>query len=182
MTVSFAFTSCKEPVTPEPPDPPLPPDTSEVVIPKTEWEKADSAYTRYDYTVPSHTALKIAITACASDPSEANLETLRLRISELKPKTEPYCMVANINGDPKTRMAFNWFTNDSVFEGEVQIIPVENATVEDFEGIAGGQRRLDDVVPVKQLDLGGSRNGHDVLIRPDRQNRGRRGAAGPAAV
>ena len=137
LTVSLAFTSCKEPVTPEPPDPPLPPDTSEVVIPKTEWEKADSAYTRYDYTVPSHTALKIAITACASDPSEANLETLRLRISELKPKTEPYCMVANINGDPKTRMAFNWFTNDSVFEGEVQIIPVENATVEDFEGNNG---------------------------------------------
>ena len=139
MTVSFAFTSCKEPVTPEPPDPPLPPDTSEVVIPKTEWEKADSAYTRYDYTVPSHTALKIAITACASDPSEANLETLRLRISELKPKTEPYCMVANINGDPKTRMAFNWFTNDSVFEGEVQIIPVENATVEPVPVRAGDQ-------------------------------------------
>ena len=139
LTLSCALflAACKEPVNPEPPDPVIPPDTSEVVVPKTEWEKADSAYTERDYTIPSHTALKIAITACANDSSEANLELLRQRIKELVPKTEPYCMVATINGDPHTRMAFNWFTNDSVFDGEVQLVQIENATVEDFEGNNG---------------------------------------------
>ena len=39
----------------------------------------------------------------------------------LRPKEDPYCMVATINGDPRTRMAFNWFTNEGVNNGVVEI-------------------------------------------------------------
>ena len=73
-------------------------------------------YRSEDYTVPSFIAWLVDNT------------------SPLMPKYEPYCMVANINGDPTTRMAFNWFTNEGVKEGEVQIIPKANATASDFAG------------------------------------------------
>ena len=46
-------------------------------------------------------------------------------------------MVANINGDPMTRMAFCWFTNEGVTDGEVQLLPVADATASDFEAGAG---------------------------------------------
>ena len=39
----------------------------------------------------------------------------------LQPKETPYCVVATINGDPKTRMGFCWFTNEGVKDGVVQI-------------------------------------------------------------
>jgi hypothetical protein len=135
MMACVAMTACKKDVvTPEEPEQPQ--DSTEVYVPKTEWEKADSAYTVADYTVPSHTALKIAIQACATDASEENLKIMRQRITELVPKTEPYCMVATINGDPHSQMGFCWFTNDGVTEGEVQLVAREEATAADFE--AGG--------------------------------------------
>ena len=132
----LALTACEPRVVP-PDEPENPTDTTDTYIPKTEWEKADSAYTMADYTVPSHTALKIAIQACANDPSEANLAAMRQKITELVPKEEPYCMVATFNGDPKTRMGFCWFTNDGITEGEVQIIANAEATAADFEAKSG---------------------------------------------
>jgi len=135
LVTAVALVACKpDPaVEPEPQPQPQPqPDTT--YVPKTEWEKADSAYTVADYTVPSHTALKIAIQSCANNPSEENLEIMRQRIQELVPKTEPYCMIATFNGDPKTNMGFCWFTNEGVTEGEVQIVAIEDATEADFEG------------------------------------------------
>ena len=39
----------------------------------------------------------------------------------LQPKETPYCVAATINGDPKTRMGFCWFTNEGVKDGVVQI-------------------------------------------------------------
>ena len=128
------FAACKPDPVVEPDDPkPEPKDSTEQIVPKTEWEMADSLYTVADYTVPSHTMLKIAIQACTKDSSEANKEALRQAIKNLVPKTEPYCMIANINGDPKTRMGFAWFTNDGVTDGEVQIVAVEDAKEADFE-------------------------------------------------
>lgn len=128
------FAACKPDPVVEPDDPkPEPKDSTEQYVPKTEWEMADSLYTVADYTVPSHTMLKIAIQACTKDSSEANKEALRQAIKNLVPKTEPYCMIANINGDPKTRMGFAWFTNDGVTDGEVQIVAVEDAKEADFE-------------------------------------------------
>lgn len=128
------FAACKPDPIVEPDDPkPEPKDSTEQIVPKTEWEMADSLYTVADYTVPSHTMLKIAIQACTKDSSEANKQALRQAIKNLVPKTEPYCMIANINGDPKTRMGFAWFTNDGVTDGEVQIVAVEDAKEADFE-------------------------------------------------
>ena len=133
----FMFAACEKPEGPVTPPDPQPEDTTVIDGPtKTEWEIADSLYTVTDYTVPSHTALKMAIVACAADSSQANLETLRQRIAELVPYTEPYNMVATFNGDPKTHMGFCWFTNEGVTEGEVQIVAMEDAKEEDFANAA----------------------------------------------
>ena len=63
----------------------------------------DKIYKSADYTVPSF------------------VEFLQDNTAPLVSKYEPYCVVATINGDPKTRMAFNWFTNEGVKDGEVEI-------------------------------------------------------------
>lgn len=68
-----------------------------------ELKKGNKTYKSEDYTVPSFIAFLL------DDKSP------------LVGKEEPYCVVANINGDPKTRMAFNWFTNEGVNEGVVEI-------------------------------------------------------------
>ncbi len=73
-------------------------------------------YHSEDYSVPSFIAFL--------------LDETRLPV----PKEEPYCLVANINGDPRTRMAFNWFTNEGVGEGQVQIVAKANAKPSDFTG------------------------------------------------
>ena len=131
MICIVGFVAC-EPKNPVDPGETTPQD-SVPAGPKTEWEKADSAYTVEDYTVPSHTVLKIAIQACAENPTEANLAAMREAINQLVPKEEPYCMVATINGDPKTRMGFCWFTNDGITDGEVQLVAQADAKEEDFK-------------------------------------------------
>ena len=120
MLCSVTLWSCKQTIVDEPD--PKPDDSTNVYVPLTEWEKVDSIYTVDNYTVPSHTMLKIAIQNCASDPSEANIKAMYDQVEKLVPKEEPYNMIVNINGDPHTRMGFNWFTNDGITEGEVQII------------------------------------------------------------
>ena len=44
----------------------------------------------------------------------------------------PYCVVANINGDPTSRMAFAWFTNADISTSKVQIVAKANASEADF--------------------------------------------------
>ena len=61
-------------------------------------------YTSVDYAVPSF--IEYLVT---NDPSV------------LKPKEDPYCMVATVNGDPKSRMGFCWFTNEGVQDGVVEV-------------------------------------------------------------
>ena len=73
-------------------------------------------YRSEDYTVPSFIAFLLD------------------EKSPLIGKEEPYNMVATINGDPRTRMAFNWFTNEGVGRGVVQIVPKANAKTADFSG------------------------------------------------
>ena len=129
LACSLAFAACKTPVTQEEPENPK--DTTEVQL--TEWEVLDTTYKAADYAIPSHTAFKIALTACAANPTEANIAAVRQKIEELQPKETPYCMVATFNGDPKSRMGFCWFTNDGVTKGVVQLIAKPDATEEDFE-------------------------------------------------
>ena len=133
MMICFVgFVSCEKPVTPVDPEPQ---DTTNVQL--TEWEVMDTTYTVRDYTVPSHTFFKIALTTCAADPTDANRAALDQAIKNLVPKEEPYNMVATFNGDPHTHMGFCWFTNDGITEGEVQLIADENATEADFEAATG---------------------------------------------
>ena len=86
---------------------------------------ADTFYAAADYTVPSYSEFLVAKKAAVADPSQVNLQALVDKVAALRSKEDPYNMVATINGDPKTQMAFAWFTNDSITSGEVQIIAKE---------------------------------------------------------
>ena len=97
-------------------------------------QQADSLYKAEDYTVPSYIPFLVAKETARTDSSEQNLLSLQQKINQLKPKETPYCMVANINGDPRTRMAFCWFTNEGITDGVVQLIAKKNATEADFIG------------------------------------------------
>ena len=133
MTVCFVgLVACEKPIEPEPQDTQTQQDTVPTVVPLTEWEILDTTYTVADYTVPSYAKFKIALTACAANPTDEKRAALEQAIRNLVPKEEPYCMVATFNGDPRTSMGFCWFTNEGIEQGEVQILEIENATEADF--------------------------------------------------
>lgn len=92
-----------------------------IIIIHPEVLAADSLYPMENYTIPSFVPFWVAKEAARDDSSEVNLKEMRKLIPTLVEKTKPYCVVANINGDPKTRMAFCWFTNEGVTEGQVEI-------------------------------------------------------------
>ena len=117
-------------------------------VPPTHYPKevldADEQYKQEDYTVPSYIPFLVAKEAARLDSTKApiaditaNVQAMREAIKALRSKEEPYNMVANINGDPHTRMAFCWFTNAGITDGEVQILPKADATATDFETIKG---------------------------------------------
>ena len=93
---------------------------------------ADTMYAAADYTVPTYTQFLVAKKAAVADSKEANLQALVDAVAGLQPKQMPYTMVATINGDPKSRMGFCWFTNEGITDGVVQILPMANATAADF--------------------------------------------------
>lgn len=84
--------------------------------------EADSLYRIEDYTIPSYIPFLIAKEAARDDSTEVNLLALRDKIKSLIPYQMPYSVVTNINGDPKTRMAFCWFTNERMKEGRVELM------------------------------------------------------------
>ena len=104
---------------------------------------ADSLYLIEDYTIPSYIPFWVAKEAARIDSLTASedeiasiagkIEEMNIAISNLVDKHEPYNMVANFNGDPATRMAFCWFTNEGVSEGQVQLVAKANADAVDFE-------------------------------------------------
>jgi len=75
-----------------------------------------------NYSVPSWTLFLRARTKLASTGLVDAADALKAAIAALKPKTTPYSITANINGNPASRMAFNWFTNANVTGGKVQIV------------------------------------------------------------
>ena len=102
---------------------------------------ADELYHIEDYTIPSFIPFWVAKEAARIDSlnPESDLPSIAGKIAEMNaaaanlvPKTEPYNMVANINGDPHTRMAFCWFTNEGINDGQVQLLAMENASASDF--------------------------------------------------
>ena len=106
--------------------------------------EADELYKMEDYTVPSFIPFWVAKEAARIDSVSAKaseiatiadkIAAMNAAAANLVPKTEPYNMNANINGDPKTRMAFCWFTNEGIEQGEVQLVAKANATASDFAG------------------------------------------------
>ena len=107
---------------------------------------ADTMYHAEDYTVPSWVPFLIAKEALridslnpASDLSviPARIGDLSVAIYNLVNKNEPYNMVATINGDPHTHMGFCWFTNEGINDGVVQLLPMANATANDFASVNG---------------------------------------------
>ena len=107
---------------------------------------ADSMYKIEDYTIPSFIPFLVAKETARVDSfwaTEEEIAAIADKIAamneaatKLIPKTEPYNMVANINGNPRTNMAFAWFTNEGITDGVVQIVAKENAIVADFENSA----------------------------------------------
>ena len=94
--------------------------------------EADAKYEAKDYTVPSYIQMVIAKEAARRDSTAANVADLQAKINALQPYQAPYDVVVNINGDPKTQMAFAWFTNDTMKDGKVQLVAKANATEADF--------------------------------------------------
>ena len=96
-----------------------------IVIIHPEVLQADSLYSIADYTIPSYIPFWIAKEAARDDSTDVNIQALRNKIDELVPYQMPYNVVTNIHGDPKTRMAFTWFTNDRMTDGVVQLMPID---------------------------------------------------------
>ena len=88
-------------------------------------------YRSEDYTVPSFIAF------------------LQDSAAPLRPKEDPYCVVATVNGDPRTQMAFCWFTNEGVTNGKVELIPTVSRRSADGEGV----RQYADATPTTTLPL-----------------------------
>jgi len=99
-----------------------------------EVRRADSLYHIEDYTIPSYIPMWVAKEQARKDSCKERLDTLQMRINELVGKEEPYCLVTNINGDPATQMGFNWFTNEGVNQGKIQLVAKADATDKDFQG------------------------------------------------
>ncbi|MBO4691033.1 MAG: fibronectin type III domain-containing protein [Paludibacteraceae bacterium] len=103
---------------------------------------ADANYHIEDYTVPTFIEFLVAKENARIDSftcKDMSIITEKLAIfaekkANLKSKYEPYNMIANFNGDPKTHMAFCWFTNGGVTNGKVQLVAKANATASDFSG------------------------------------------------
>ncbi len=103
---------------------------------------ADANYHIEDYTVPTFIEFLVAKENARIDSftcKDMSIITEKLAIfaekkANLKSKYEPYNMIANFNGDPKTHMAFCWFTNGGVTNGKVQLVAKANAKATDFSG------------------------------------------------
>ena len=103
---------------------------------------ADANYHIEDYTVPTFIEFLVAKEEARIDSftcKDMSLITEKLavladKIANLKSKYEPYNQIVNFKGDPKTHMAFCWFTNSGVTNGKVQLVAKANATSSDFSG------------------------------------------------
>ena len=108
-------------------------DAKAVVIVHHEVLAADTLYPMKDYTIPSFIPFWAAKEAARRDSTAENLQAMRSAIPTLVDKKYPYCIVANINGDPTTQMGFAWFTNEGQEAGKVQVVAQANATDADFK-------------------------------------------------
>ena len=105
---------------------------------------ADTLYKIEDYTIPSFIPFLVAKEAARIDslaeettPEDiasiaGKLVVMNAAIAQLQPKEQPYNQIATFYGDPATHMGFCWFTNGGITQGKVQLLPMANATANDF--------------------------------------------------
>ncbi|MFO7575064.1 MAG: metallophosphoesterase family protein [Bacteroidales bacterium] len=86
--------------------------------------------TESDYTIPSFTRLRMAVTAVENDSTRAG--ELADALNSLVPAGMPFSVTVNIKGDPSSGMGFNWLTDSGYMSGQVQIV----------KGIAGNDRKF----------------------------------------
>ncbi len=112
-------------------------------VPVTEAEEAIVLVADYSIGEPTHRIAKMAPAERREQPSDyilynkvdytvpSFIQFLQAKDSAVLVEPEaPYCAVANVNGDPKTRMAFCWFTNEGVTDGVVELREVGNQNSE----------------------------------------------------
>jgi len=75
-----------------------------------------------NYTIPSWTLLKRAVTSATSLKDSTSAVALQNAISTLKSKELPYNVVSSINGNPTSGLGFAWFTNPGITGGKVEIV------------------------------------------------------------
>jgi len=75
-----------------------------------------------DYTIPSWTLLKRAVTSAVSLKDSISTVSLQNALVGLKAKETPYSINMTFNGDPKSRLGFTWFTNTGITGEKVEIV------------------------------------------------------------
>jgi len=92
-----------------------------------------------NYTIPSYTELKRRWEAAKSNQNNNDiLDLFEAAIYSLQDKRMPYNIVMNINGDPKTRMGFNWYNNTNITGGKLEIV----------KGIANSHSAFSNATPI----------------------------------
>lgn len=116
-------------------------------VPLNEAEQAIMLAADYRIGAPTHRIAQMTPAQKRDEPSDYILyETADYTVPSfvrflqtkdstvLVSKEHPYCVVATINENARTRMGFCWFTNMGVTEGKVQLVEKANGSTEDFEG------------------------------------------------
>ncbi|MDP4238780.1 MAG: fibronectin type III domain-containing protein [Bacteroidota bacterium] len=81
-----------------------------------------NSLTEADYTVPSWTLLRRAVTTASSLEDSISTVALQVALDSLKSREMPYNINMTLRNDPKSNLGFAWFTNADVTGGKVEIV------------------------------------------------------------
>ena len=81
-----------------------------------------SSLTDVNFTTPSWTLLKRAVTSATALKDSASTVALQNALNGLKAKEIPYSVNMTFNGSPASQMGFAWYTNKGIDKGKVQIV------------------------------------------------------------
>jgi acid phosphatase type 7 len=123
--------------------------------------KVATSKSEENFDVPGFTKLRKAIVSSNTGADADKTKTLEEALKNLRPKETPYSIVVNINQDPSSQMAFNWFTNAGVKGGKVQII---KGIVSSREKFAKPMKTVDaKTFPANDLNYSVKSNGLSTL-------------------
>jgi len=83
---------------------------------------ATNSYVEINYTVPSWTLFRRAVTTATLLKDSVSVTALQMAIAGLKNSDTPFNINATLLKDPKTDMGFTWFTNTGATGGKVEIV------------------------------------------------------------